>query len=454
MKGRIFLRAPELSSAYFQIQNEKRRRYISRRFLLFIFIAALAVSMHVNVNAADGDLDPTFGIGGKEMIQIAAGQREYITTLAMQSDGKILGAGEIGDFGSDSNRAVFIRLNSDGSLDQTFGNGGKIISNSQIHVPKLIVQPDGKFITAATTTILGDTWDFAVVRYNSDGTLDQTFGNNGYASNGNGHAQWLILQPDGKIVLVGFLPIFRNGSDYLTARFNADGTVDQTFGIGGRVQTSFTSGRNSGDNAYAAVIQNDGKLVLTGAAGGFSPVMIRYNTNGSVDTNFGLDGIVMSSTFGAVANRIVIQPDQKIVVSGGGFVVARYNPNGTTDQTFGSGGRIAGGFGTGSGYAHALMLDTNGRLLVSGSVCYSGTGNCAYLLGRYTSSGMHDKKFGSIGFVVTEFTGALDEANAELLQEKSNRIILAGYAAEPGASDVDFSLARYISGAVPWTVDD
>jgi uncharacterized delta-60 repeat protein len=454
MRIATLLRMPGSLTAGLQVRNERRRRSTSRRFLLFIFLAVLAAAMPGSAIAGDGDLDPTFGNGGKQMIQIAAGQREYITTLAIQADGKILGAGELGDFASDGNRVVLFRLNFDGSLDQTFGTGGTIITNSQIHAPKLIIQPDGKFITAAATTILGDTWDFAVKRYNADGSLDQTFGNNGYASNGNGHAQSILLQPDGKIVILGFLPIFRNGTDYLAARFNADGTVDQTFGIGGRVQTSFTSGLHSADKALSGALQSDGKIILSGYAGGFSPVMIRYNPDGSIDYGFGLDGIVMSSSFGATANSILVQPDGKIVVSGGGFVVARYNSNGTTDQTFGTNGRVAGGFGTGNGYAKALTIDRSGRLIVSGSVCYTNTGNCAFLIGRYNPNGAHDPKFGTNGFVITEFTGALDEANTEVLQGKNGRLIAAGYAAEPGASNVDFSLARYITSTNLWAAED
>jgi len=156
-------------------------------------------------------------------------------------------------------------LNTDGSLDATFGNGGKVVNPGQIHLPALIVQPDGKIVTAGATRISGITTDFAVVRYNANGTLDQTFGSGGYAVNGDGEAQALLLQPDGKIVLVGFITLFRNGSDFVLARFNSDGSVDPTFGSGGRVQTSFTSGRNSDDQAYAAALQPDGKMVAAGS---------------------------------------------------------------------------------------------------------------------------------------------------------------------------------------------
>jgi uncharacterized delta-60 repeat protein len=444
----MLLRFGDRDQALFSRSNnivKKRWPWLARRFF-FLSVVALMLILTVSLptRAADGDLDPAFGFGGKRIYTIAADVREYATTAAVQQNAKLVVGGEIGDFNSDSNHAVLMRLNLDGSLDPTFGNGGIVINNSQIHLPKLVIQPDGKIVTAATTTAFGTTFDFAVVRYNPDGSLDQTFGVGGRAVNGDGHALSVMLQPDGKIVIVGFIPLFRNGSDYLVARFNSDGTVDQTFGNGGRVQTSFTSGRNSADNALAGALQPDGKIVVTGVSGGFSPAMIRYNSDGTVDTTFGLDGTVFSPSFGAVANRIVVQFDGKLIVSGGGFVIARYNENGTTDQTFGSAGRVSGGFGDGNGSVHDIVLQADGKVVAAGSVCYTNTGNCAFLIGRYNSNGSFDQSFGHGGFTVTEFTGALDEGNAVALQPKGKAVVV-GYAAEPGASYVDFAVARYFS---------
>ncbi|HEX8736546.1 MAG TPA: delta-60 repeat domain-containing protein [Pyrinomonadaceae bacterium] len=395
--------------------------------------------------AADGDLDPTFGAGGTQIVQVAAGQRDFAKTVAVQPDGKIVVGGELGDFSLNTNRSVLMRLNADGSLDPTFGSGGRIINSGQLHLPALVIQPDGKIVTAGATAVLGITLDFAVVRYNADGSLDQTFGNGGYAVNGAGNALGVVLQPDGKIVLVGYLPIYRNGSDFLLARFNTNGSPDSTFGSGGRVQTSFTSGRNSGDQALAAALQPDGKIVATGFVTGISAVLIRYNPNGSVDTGFGLDGSVLTPNFGAVTSRILIQPDGKIVVGGGGFVLGRYNPDGRTDQTFGSGGRISGGFGGGNGYLYGIARQADGKLFAGGSVSYTGTGECVFALSRYTPDGFLDPTFGSSGFVLTNITtGALDEAFALALQP-DGKPVLAGYAAEPGGSYHDFALARYIN---------
>jgi uncharacterized delta-60 repeat protein len=423
--------------------------YLIRRILLLAAAFALSAICQT-ARAADGALDPTFGSGGEKIIQIAAEQRDFAKAVAIQSDGKIIVGGELGDFSLDTNRSVLLRLNPDGSLDESFGSGGKVINSGQIHLPALVIQPDGKIVTAAATAISGITTTFAVVRYNADGSLDQTFGNGGYAVNGAGSAQSVILQPDGKIVLVGFLPIFRNGSDYLLARFNADGSPDQTFGSGGRVTTSFTSGRNSADKALAAALQPDGKIVATGFATSISAVLIRYNPNGSVDTSFGLDGSVLTPNFGATASRILLQPDGKIVVGGGGFVLGRYNANGTTDQSFGENGRISGGFGNGNGYLYGLSRQADGKLLAGGSVSYTGTGECVFALSRYTANGVLDLTFSSNGFVLTNLTqGTLDEAFALTLQP-NGKAVLAGYAAEPGGSYHDFALARYqTSSAAP-----
>ena len=160
---------------------------------------------------------------------------------------------------------------------------------------------------------------------------------------------------------------------------------------------------------------------------------------------------MLSPNFGAVANRLLIQQDGKVVIGGGGFVLGRYNPDGSKDHRFGSDGKTAGGFGSGNGSLHGLVIDQAGRFWASGSICYNGTGNCAFGLSRYTPDGVLDTTFGNNGFVITEFTNALDEANAIAIQS-DGKPVLAGYAAEPGATYVDFAIARYgDSGGSPLT---
>jgi uncharacterized delta-60 repeat protein len=415
--------------------------YIRITALTGVICVIILWSNGLRIVQASGNLDPAFGTGGRQIVQIAAQQRDFAKTVAIQRDGKIVVGGELGDFLLDTNVSVLTRLNPDGSLDPGFGNSGVVINQSQIHLPALVIQPDGKIVTAATTTAVGVNFDFAVIRYNPDGTLDQSFGSGGYTANGTGTAQWILLQPDGKIVLVGFIPLFRDGSDFLLARFNPDGTPDQTFGINGRVQTSFTSGRSSADQSYAAALQADGKIVTTGISGGFS-TLIRYDPNGSIDSDFGLGGSVFIPNLGTVARRIIIQPDGKIVITGGGFVVARFNSNGTSDQSFGNSGKIEGGFGPGNGSAKDITQLPNGQLLVAGSVHYSNPAGTDFMLGLYNPDGTHDQAFGTNGFVISEFAGI--EAFSIALESKGKKAILAGDISEPGGTYVDISVARFL----------
>ena len=394
--------------------------------------------------AADGNLDPTFGNAGKLTIQIAAQERDFARAIAVQPDGKIVVGGELGEFSGNYNSSVLLRLNADGTLDPSFGNGGKVVNSGQLHLPALVLQPDGKIVTAAATVNGGLNLNFAVARYNSNGTLDQSFGSGGYAVNGDGTANWVILQPDGKIIVIGFLTIYRNGSDFLIARFNADGSPDQTFGSGGRVTTSFTGGLSSADVALCGALQSDGKIVVSGYTSCISVTLVRYNSDGTVDNAFGLEGAVLTPNFGGIATRVSIQVDGKIVVGGGQFVVGRYNPDGRVDRSFGVDGKISGGFGSGSADVNAMTIDTSGRVLAGGIVSYSGTGDSVFALARYTVNGIPDPTFGSNGFVLTQLTPCLDEANALALQA-DGKSVLAGYAAEPGCSYHDFALARYLS---------
>jgi uncharacterized delta-60 repeat protein len=418
-----------------------------RNIFWLAILAVVGVTAHQQVLGAGGDLDPTFGSGGKEIIQVQPDVRDFAKAVAVQPDGKIIIGAELGDFSLNTNSAVLIRLKPDGSLDPTFGTGGKVINSGQRHLPALAIQPDGKIVTAGAATVQGINLDFAVVRYNADGSLDQTFGNGGYAINGLGTANALIIQPDGKIVIVGTVLVFREGSDFVVARFNADGSPDQTFGTGGRVQTSFTSGLNSSDRANSGALQTDGKIVVSGSISGVPSVLIRYNANGSVDLDFGLDGSVLNTNFGATASRVLVLPDGKIVVGGGAFVVGRYNPDGHIDHSFGNDGRFAGGFGSGNGALYGLALQADGKLLAAGSIYYTSSANSVFAIGRYNSNGILDTTFGDNGFVFTDFTGALDEAFALTIQP-NGKFVAAGYAAEPGASYHDVAVARYLGTPV------
>jgi uncharacterized delta-60 repeat protein len=287
--------------------------------------------------SSNGVLDTSFGISGK--LTTDFGSNDYGNCITTQSDGKLLVAGT-----SNQNFAL-ARYNIDGSLDTSFGTGGKVTTDigSADSANSVEVQVDGKVVVAGQSYD-GIGYDFALVRYNTDGSLDTSFGTEGIATTDFGMADLgnsVRLQVDGKIVVAGssFDP---SVTDFALARYNADGSLDASFGVGGKVTTDF----GYRDYCNSVALQSDGKIVVAGFS--FIPsnsivALARYNIDGSLDASFGFDGKV-AADFGAASrvNSLVIQSDGKIVVSGSGavgsdssdFALVRFDVNGKLDLSF------------------------------------------------------------------------------------------------------------------------
>ena len=247
-----------------------------------------------------------------------------------------------------------------------------------------------------------------VTRLNADGSIDTGFGINGGVKLGFGidtnesKAYAVAIQSDGKIVVAGDV-VSADGSNrnFAIARFNTNGTLDASFDGDGKLITDF--GANQDDAPSELRIQSDGKILVAGyatlaagAARQFS--VVRYNTNGSLDTTFSGDGIATATT--GVANDLAIQSDGKIVAVGhnnGGtsqitrdFVVVRFNTNGSLDTTFGSGGIKMDVLGL-DNFANAVALQSDGKILVSGGL--QDLAQYDFLLARYTANGALDPTF-------------------------------------------------------------
>jgi len=393
----------------------------------------------------EGDLDTTFGTGGKVTTQFGTSQSEA-AAVVLQSDGKFVAAGY--SFNGTNSDIALARYNANGSLDTTFGTGGIVttdIGNVDNASFALAIQPaDGKLI-AAGSSINGTNDDFAVVRYNTNGTLDNTFGTGGivttnFAGNSFDYIEAVALQPDGKIVAAGSL---FNGSSFLfaLARYNTNGTLDDTFGTGGRVTTSFT---NVDDLARAMVLQPDGKIIVAGEAD-TDIVVARYNSNGTLDTTFDGDGKAITSIglFDA-AYDVALQPDGKIVIAGeagdgnnSDFVAARYESTGSLDLTFDGDGIVTTPIGSSNEIATAISLQSNGKIIVGG-FSFNG-GNDDFALVRYNSNGMLDSSFGTGGKVTTDFSSSNDYALALTIQAGSRVIVV-------GSSNTNFAAAAYSLG--------
>jgi len=408
---------------------------------LFWFLLLGSVSFHTLVAvAAPGDLDPTFGPGGKTtffMGNCAA------NSAAVQADGKILVAGQ--SFFA-NNDFTLIRFLADGGVDTDFGTSGKVLTDftgGSDSITRVIAQSDGT-ILAAGTAVTDAGRDFALARYLATGALDPTFdpvGMDGkvttdFGMGNDDSASFLGVQTDGKILVAGYVSDGLQ-TDFGLVRYNANGTRDTSIGNSGRIITDFNG---KGDLATCLAIQSDGKIILAGYAvitNNFDFALVRYNTDGTPDTSFGVGGKVttdFNNQSQDFIQSVAVLGDGKIIVggaSGGNFVMARYLANGDLDTSFGVGGTVSTDFGSSESIQSLVVLAT-------GKIVAGGVSGDDFAMACYRPDGTLDSSFGSGGLVLTDFAGGVDSANAIVI-DSSNRILLAG--SSSGSSN--FALARY-----------
>lgn len=398
---------------------------------------------------AAGDLDATFGTSGKVTTQIGSARSEALA-LALQADGKFVAAGYSSN-GANIDFAL-ARYNNNGTLDTAFGNGGKVttdIGGADNASLALAIQPDGKFV-AAGSSFNGTNDDFALVKYNSNGTLDDTFGTGGIVTtnfnNSSETIDAIAVQTDGKIIVAGYT---LNGSffDFALARYNSNGTPDETFGTGGKVTTGFS---DFDDLARAIVIQADGKIVVAGEADTDFAVA-RYNSNGTLDTTFDGDGRVRTSiNLFDSAYDVAIQTDGKIVAAGeagngnnSDFALIRYESGGALDATFDGDGIVTTAIGASDEFASSLAIQTNGRIVVGG-FSFNGASD-DFALVRYNSNGTLDSTFGAGGKVTTDFGSSSNDYISALAIQSGNKAIAVG------SANANFAAAAYSLGAANCT---
>ena len=444
------MNSSEGRNAVSRSSNHSQTRRAGRRLLLAAGL--LAVLLIPAARATPGALDPSFGSGGKVTTAVAPTDSGALA-LARQPDGKLVAAG-YGSTGYNDDFAL-ARYNADGSPDTSFGSGGKVVTaigSSDDAVSAIVLQPDGKLVAAGAGSNNSGP-DFALARYNPDGSLDTSFNGTGKVTTaigpGTDYAEALALQPDGKLVAAGWS---FNGSDrdFALARYNPNGSLDTSFGTGGKVTTFIGSGN---DTAYALALQPDGKLVVAGnnVQGSQSVVALaRFNPNGSLDSSFGSGGKV-AAAIGAYASAgaVALQPDGKLVVAGVGdtgsqrtFALARFNPNGSLDSSFGSGGKVTTAIGSTLDIAEAIALQPDGKLVAAGSA-RTGSGD-VFALARYETNGSLDTGFGSGGKLTTAV--ASDGEAYGLVLQPDGKPVAAGGSWD--GSKEQFTLVRYLGSTL------
>jgi uncharacterized delta-60 repeat protein len=405
----------------------------SFRFILGL-ILFMALLFTPAAMAADGDLD-TAGFGaGTGFVTTDLGSNDYAHAVAVQSDGKIVVAGY-----SSSNFAV-ARYNSDGSLDTSFDSDGWVITNvgSTDRAFAIAIQPDGKIVAAGYSNN-----DFAVARYNSDGSLDATFSGDGMVTtdinSGADQGYAVAIQSDGKIVVAGY-GISGGNYDFAVVRYLSDGTLDTSFDSDGKVTTDFSSGNDYG---HAMAIQSDGKIVVAGYDSNNDFAVVRYLSDGTLDTTFDSnesDGKVTTNINGTDQGyAVAIQSDGKIVVggiAGADFGVVRYLSDGTLDSTFSGDGMVTTQFSS-TDYGYAVAIQPDGKIVMAG---YS-SGSQDFIVARYNTDGSLDSTFSGDGKLNTNISGN-DRGQAIAIQS-DGQIVVAGY-----SGSNDFAVVRY-EGPLP-----
>ena len=443
---------------------------VTQTFLATI-IVMLTIAVVSQAQTTAGNLDPTFGTGGIVRTDFA-GNIDQANAVAVQPNGQIVAAGSSFSNSKTVEDFIVARYNANGSLDKRFGKNGKITTDFFRNVDSIsaiAIQPDGRIVVAGFAQLPGDGGNprvFALARYRSDGSPDPGFGNGGALTTSFGGnfaaASAVMLQPDGKIVVAGtvdFNPdVPGSGLDFALARYNASGTLDASFGKGGKVVFDFFG---SFDQANAAVLQPDGKIIVVGSASydslnqdiGFA--LARFNTDGSTDFGFGAGGKQITDFFGAgaQANGVVLQPDGKFVVAGtasdsatrpvaSDIALARYNSDGTLDAGFGIAGETAIPFpDSATEQGHALALSPDGKIIVVGAAFKTFATPPDFAIVRYNSDGTLDTGFGSGGRITTDIAGGTDVAQAVAIQS-DGKIVAAGRAFR---NNFDLTLARYIN---------
>jgi uncharacterized delta-60 repeat protein len=355
-----------------------KKRIINSAFI-FMAIGLFCLS---GFAASPGSLDPSFGVAGR-VFPIGPGGQYFVNDIAVMDDGRIVAVSSFGvDFAT-------IRCKSDSTLDNTFGTNGIVLTDlgtTNDNGINVAIQSDGKIVVLADN--IGDS--LTVLRFNFNGSLDTTFDTDGKKPLGVANGSGLAIKSDGKIV------VSASSSDFILVQLNPDGSFDATFDSDGFVTTNI----DASDKTTDVALQTDGKIVVVGtAASNSKSAIVRYNVNGSLDTTFSGDGILINDFFTdtsqEILNSLVINPVNNSIVlvgeaNGTKMQVYRILSNGNFDTSFSGDGRFELAFQSNGDEA---VIQSDGKIVVAGS----NTSSSGILLIRLNANGTLDSQFGNNG---------------------------------------------------------
>lgn len=404
--------------------------------VIFFFICLSSISQ-------EGMPDLSFGNNGKAFYTPNGFSYDSGTDMAVQADGKILMVGNIhnGSFYD----YLLVRINKNGTIDNSFNGTGQVtisVSDRNDFQGAITIQKDGKIIVVGSSEQpVNNSYKngFAVIRVNPDGSLDNSFNGNGKVltlfDNTHAHAASVILQPDGKIIVGGDIDKVTGGVggvnfDFAIARYLPNGLLDNSFNGDGKVTTTIDNINN--ERIFSLALQPDGKIVGAGLASRNNPgngtqfAVVRYHSNGTLDSSFNGNGIIThgSAQGFETARSVIIQGNKKILITGqstetAGLKLIRYNADGTPDNDFGIGGVAILNIGNCSGWK--LLLQADKKVIVAGSIIDANISK--FLALRVKENGVLDDTFGQDGKLITA-TGETGYARTAAFQE--NKILIGG----------------------------
>jgi uncharacterized delta-60 repeat protein len=426
-----------------------------------------------------GCLDTTFGVNGLVITSPGTSQGSESRAVLVQTDGKIVVAGDTPDIvNGTGNDFVVVRYNVDGTLDTTFGDPDPANPPSRLgyvrtsfsstageYVFAAALQSDGKIIVSGSASVPSGQSSktvMAVARYSASGSLDLAFGSAGKMTvdMSGAFARAVAIQADGKIVLVGDL-------NFSVARLNPNGSLDASFGTGGTLTVNPSTSKQGSGKAFGVVIQRipsmtgEERIVVGGwAVAGSSATadfaLMRFKPNGAIDGTFGSSGRVLTDFFGFgdYLKSLALDANNRIVAVGEtstnacglyahDFGIARYNENGSLDSGFNGNGRQTADIYGGWDIAQGIVIQPDGKIVISGNAHSSDNSLDDFALLRLNSNGTRDSSFGLVGngIATTDFFGSEDWSYAVTRQPSDGKIVASGVAYVNGLSNI--AVARY-----------
>lgn len=404
---------------------------------LYFVALALTLNTITPLCANPADLDPTFDTDGKQTIQFSVGNAYTYSALA-QPDGKVIAAGFANTF------FAIARLTNTGALDTTFNSTGTqtIAIGTFAQGFHALLQSDNKIIVTGRATVSGQT-HFAATRLTSAGQLDTSFNTTGtqaisFPGYTGAHGFGSILQNDSKIVFAGTLDNAAVGA----IRLNTDGSLDTSYNGTGRAIIPVVGGVDLG---AAIALQADGKTVVASNPQSSSSCMIaRLNTDGTLDTSFGVTGTQTISFELVGTTCITVQSDGKILICGANAsdaIVARLTSSGDLDTSFNGTGTQTITIGT-STSADSILVQPTGKIILAGRATVFGLNRC--FVARLLTNGSLDSEFNGTGYTTFEIGDASSSAKA-LAFQNDGKIIIGADASIGGQSYL--ALARLLGNS-------